>query len=44
MLNPVSSFSRESVPLNLMAYLQDNRSQIAAVGLGALGSQVFMSI
>ena len=43
MLNPVSSFSREhAVQLNGLS--SRNSSQIAAIGLGALGSQVFLNL
>ena len=43
MLNPVSSFSRECAA-RLNGLSSRNNSKIAAVGLGALGSQVFMNL
>ena len=43
MLNPVSSFSREHAA-QLNGLSSRNSSQIAAVGLGALGSQVFLNL
>ena len=43
MLNPVFSFSREDAARLNGLSVQDNR-KIAAVGLGALGSQVFMNL
>ena len=43
MLNPVSSFSRECAA-QLNGLSSRNSSQIAAVGLGALGSQVFVNL
>ena len=43
MLNPVSSFSRECAA-RLNGLSSRNGSKIAAVGLGALGSQVFINL